>query len=304
MAIEPTVENLSEAFGFTVSSAFEAAIRAAIARAPGEPHSGLYKFGLTLGGPLYSFLGGSPQSLRVAQMPPEFFPFAVRPGRPDAYIGFLVDSPSLEGPANTTFALCVPECPHRSGVVARDEQELFRFLGAHLDDLDNLGLSRSSSNYQPAEPRKTREALVTYRTADRLGVVVEPENAPLSLIHEELRCCLVEKRDIDKVRQAGLSALRVGAPGAALALARDVTWWLGHRDHWYQLATELYEEAYTQLRRPLLLRVAQREPDKEVVLFAVGFETTAPATVNRSAPTTPLSGVNQRQNRPFCPLSV
>jgi hypothetical protein len=192
-------------------------------------------------------------------MPPEFFPFAVRPGRPGAYIGFLVDSPTLEGPANTTFALCVPEFRNRSGVVARDEQELFRWLGAHLDDLDNLGLTKSSASYQPSEANDARQALITYRTADQLGVVAEPENAPLSLIHEELRCRLVEKRDPDKVRQAGLQALRVGAPGAALALARDVTWWLGHRDHWYQLATELYEEAYTQLKRPLLLRIAQRE---------------------------------------------
>jgi hypothetical protein len=206
MVMEPTVEDLSEAFGFLVSPAFEAAIRAAIARSPDSPHTGLHKFGLTLGGPLYSFLGGSAQSLRSAQMPPEFFPFAVRPGKPDAFIGFLVDSPSLEGPANTTFALCVPEYPQRTGVIARDEQELFRFLGAHLDDLDNLGLTRGSSAYQAAEPKRAREALITYRTADQLGVVVEPENAPLSLIHEELRCCLVEKRDIDRVRQAGLAA--------------------------------------------------------------------------------------------------
>src|SRR5688572_11285759 len=102
MAIEPTVENLSEAFGFVVSSAFETAIRAAIARSPEEPQSGLHKFGLTLGGPLYSFLGGSPQSLRTAQMPPEFFPFAVRPGKPDAYLGFVVDSPNMEGAAQST----------------------------------------------------------------------------------------------------------------------------------------------------------------------------------------------------------
>jgi hypothetical protein len=252
MAIDPSVDNLSEAFGFAVSPAFEAAIRAAIARSPSEPHAGLHKFGLTLGGPLYSFLGGSPQSLRGAQMPPEFFPFAVRPGRPNAFIGFLVDSPDLEGPANTTFAVFVPECSRRSGVIARDEQELFRWLGAHLDDLDNLGLARSSSSYSSREAREAR-------TADQFGVVSEPENAPLSLIHEEMRSLLVEKRDPDKVRQAGRSALRVGAPGAALALARDLTWWLGHRDHWFQVATELYEEAYTQLRRPLLLRIAQRE---------------------------------------------
>lgn len=256
---EPTVEQLSEAFGFVVSPAFEAAIRAAIARDPAEPYHGLHKFGLTLGGPLYSFLGGSPQSLRGPQMPPEFFPFAVRAGRPAAYLGFLVDSPSLEGPANTTFALCVPEHRQRSGVVARDEQELFRWLGAHLQDLDHLGLSRASSNYDPSGPRQAREAQVTYRTADQLGVVSGEENAPFGLLHEEMRARLIERRDPDRVREAGRQALRVGAPGAALALARDITWWLGHREHWFQLATELYEEAYAQLRRPLLIRIARRE---------------------------------------------
>lgn len=259
MANELNVENLSEAFGFAVSPAFERAMLAAVARAPEEPHTGLSKFGLSLGGPLYSFLGGSAQSLRAPQMPPEFFPFAVRSGKPDAYLGFLVDSPSLESPPNTTFAVIVPEHSQRCGVIARDEQELFRWLGAHLDDLDSLGLTRGSSAYNAGEAQKTRQDSVIYRTADQLGVVAEPENAPLSLLHEDLRCGLIEKRQPDKVREAGLAALKVGAPGAALALARDLTWWLGHRDHWHQLATELYEAAYTQLQRPLLLRIAQRE---------------------------------------------
>lgn len=259
MAYELTVENLSEAFGFAVSPAFEKAMKAAYARAADEPHTGLSKFGLTLGGPLYSFLGGSAQSLRAPQMPPEFFPFAVCAGTPAAYLGFLVDEPSLESPPNTTFAVLVPECPERCGVVAECEQELFRWLGAHLDDLEALGLSRGSPAYDAGKAHRSRQQLVTYRTADRLGVVASPENAPLDLIHEDFRCRLIEKRDVDKVRAAGLAALRVGAPGAALALARDLTWWLGHRDHWHQLATELYEVAYTQLRRPLLLRIAQRE---------------------------------------------
>ncbi len=259
MANELTVENLSEAFGFAVSPAFERAMKAAVARSPQEPHTGLHKFGLTLGGPLYSFLGGSAQSLRAPQMPPEFFPFAVRAGSPDAYVGFLVDAPSLEGPPVTTFAVVVPEHPQRCGVIATDEQELFRWLGAHLDDLDSLGLTRGSGAYEAGLAQKARQESVAYRTADQLGVSVEPENAPLGLIHEDLRCRLIEKRELDKVREAGLNALRVGAPGAALALARDLTWWLGHRDHWHQLATELYEVAYTQLRRPLLLRIAQRE---------------------------------------------
>ena len=259
MANELNVENLSEAFGFAVSPAFERAMTAAVARAPQEPHTGLSKFGLTLGGPLYSFLGGSAQSLRVPQMPPEFFPFAVRAGKPDTYLGFLVDKPSLEAAPATTFAVIVPEDPQRCGVIARDEQELFRWLGAHLDDLDSLGLSKGSGSYEAGQAHQLRQQSVAYRTADQLGVVVEEENAPLGLIHEDFRCRLIEKRQPDKVREAGLAALKVGAPGAALALARDLTWWLGHRDHWHQLATELYEVAYTQLQRPLLLRVAQRE---------------------------------------------
>lgn len=259
MTLEPRVENLSEAFGFAVSPAFATAIRAAVARLPQEPHNGLYKFGLTLGGPLYAVLGGSAPSLRTVQMPPEFFPFAVKHGQTDAYIGFLVDAPCLDAPPQSTFAVCVPECSQRCGVVARDEQELFRWLGAHLDDLDNLGLSKSSSSYHQGEAHRAREASLTYRTADRLGVVVEPENAPLGLLHEELRCRLIEARDIDKAGQIAQLALRVEAPGAALALARDITWWLGHRKHWFQLASELYEDAYAQLHRPLLLRIAQQE---------------------------------------------
>ena len=259
MELEPTVENLSEAFGFSVSSAFEAAIRAAIARSPQEPFKGLDKFGLTLGGPLYSFLGGSAQSLRCPQTPPEFFPFASRTGSPEVTIGFLVDSPSLDSEPATMFAICVPECPQRSGVVARDEQELFRWLGAHIENPDELGVCASSSAYEPAESRDFRNGQVTYKTADQLGVVVPTENAPLGLLHEQLRCGLIEKRNPDIVRDAGMKALEVGAPGAALALARDLNWWLGHRDHWSELATELYELAYAQLERPLLTRIARRE---------------------------------------------
>ncbi len=259
MELEPTIENLSEAFGFSVSSGFETAIRAAVARAPQEPYKGLDKFGLTLGGPLSRFVGGSAQSLRGPQTPPEFFPFASRTGSPEVTIGFLVDSPSLDTEPVTLFAICVPECPHRSGVVARDEQELFRWLGAHIDNPDDLGICASSSAYQPAESRDFRDGQVTYKTADQMGVVVPPENAPLELLHEQLRCGLIEKRNPNTVRDVGMKALQVGAPGAALALARDLNWWLGHRDHWYQLATELYESAYAQLDRPVLTRIARQE---------------------------------------------
>lgn len=260
MDSEITVENLSEAFGFQVSPGFNRAIQAAVARSPETPHEGFKKFGLHLGGPLYAFLGGdSAQSLRCPQMPPEFFPFAVRRSSPNIYIGFLVDNPSLEGEANTTFAVCVPEQPKRCGVVARDEQELFRWLGAHLDDPDSLGITRSSKAYDPEEVKEWRRSQLSYRTADQMGVVVPQENTPLSLLHEEMRCLLVEKRDVSKAREVGMEALRVGAPGAALALARDITWWLGHRDHWFQLATDLYVEAYAQLKRPLFTRIVRRE---------------------------------------------
>ena len=133
MDVEITEEALSEAFGFVVSKEFTKAILAAVARAPKAPHTGFSKFGLDLGGPLFAFLGGdSTRSLRCPQMPPEFFPFAVRRADPDIDVGFLVDHPLMEGPANTTFAVCVPEHPERSGAVARDEQELFRWSGAHL----------------------------------------------------------------------------------------------------------------------------------------------------------------------------
>ena len=84
MDMEVSVETLSEAFGFVVSEGFLKAIKAAHARSPEEPHKGLNKFGLELGGPLYGFMGGSSaQSLRCPQMPPEFFPFAVRRSRPN-----------------------------------------------------------------------------------------------------------------------------------------------------------------------------------------------------------------------------
>ena len=260
MDMEASVETLSEAFGFVVSEGFLKAIKAAHARSPDEPHMGLNKFGLELGGPLYAFVGGSSaQSLRCPQMPPEFFPFAVRRSRPDVYVGFLVDHPDLEGEPATTYAVCVPEHPERSGVVARDEQELFRWLGAHLDALDELGVTRRSNSYDPDEVRESRRSRICYQTADKFGVVVPEENAPLALLHQEMRSILIEQRDLSKVRQAGVGAIKVGAPGAALALARDLTWFLGHRDHWYQLATELYVGAYAVLRRPLLTRIVRRE---------------------------------------------
>jgi hypothetical protein len=260
MDMEVTVESLSEAFGFKVSEGFVAAIRAAKARSPEEPHLGLQKFGLELGGPLYAAVGGSSaQSLRCPQMPPEFFPFAVRRSSPDAYVGFLVDHPTPDGEDNTLFAVCVPEHQDRTGVVARDEKELFRWLGAHLDCLDELGTSKKSKSYNPEEARQARNSQVFYQTADKMGVVVPTENTPLALLHPEMRSVLIEKRDLSCVREAGLEAVRVEAPGAALALARDVAWYLGHRDHWYQLATELYVGAYALLRRPLLTRIVRRE---------------------------------------------
>ena len=258
--MEFTVESLSEAFGFVVSEGFLKAIRAAEARSPKEPHLGLDKFGLELGGPLYAFVGGqSAQSLRCPQMPPEFFPFGVRRANPDIYVGFLVDHPSLEGEPNTLFAVCVPEHQERSGVVARDEKELFRWLGAHLECLDELGTSKSSPSYDPEEVRSARASQTAYQTADRMGVVVPRENTPVALIHQEMRAILIEKRVLSRVREAGLGALKVEAPGAALALARDIAWYLGHRDHWYQLATEIFVGAYALLRRPLLTRIVRRE---------------------------------------------
>lgn len=259
MNVELNVENLSEAFGFSVSPAFESLIRSALEESAEAPCLGPSKCGLSLGGPLYSILGGSAQSLRCPRTPPEFFPFAVSRGRYDTYVGFVVDDPQLEGPPNTLFGVLVPEASGCSGVVARDEAELMRWLSAHEEQPGSFGVRVKSKDYDPDDVAEFRRGALTYRTADQLGAVVPEENAPFSLIHEEFRCNLIERREFDKVRDAGRSALRLEAPGAALALARDLTWWLGHRDHWYQLATELYEGAYTQLGRPLLTRIARRE---------------------------------------------
>lgn len=261
MPYEPTMDNLSEALGFRVSEGFANLISSAIASSPHDPQAGLSSFGLTLGGPFYTFVGGSPQSLRTTQTPPEFFPFAVAPGRTHTTIGFLVDNPSLEKPPCTTFALYVPGQPQRCGVVARNEKELIEWLKLQADHPDHFAPPVNSLNQKSChdDPQQERYHQVTYRTADRLGVVVQPENAPLELLHEEFRCHLIEKRDPDKVREVGLTALKVGAPGAALALARDITWWLGHRSHWYAVAAELYEQAYSELSRPLLQRIARRE---------------------------------------------
>ena len=259
MQSDLSVESLSQAFGFSISKEFVRAIQAAVARCPEEPSEGFEKFGLTLGGPLYCALGGSAQSLRCLQMPPEFFPFAVRRCEPNVYVGFFCDNPSLEAEPCTLFGVYVPESRKRTGIVARDEQELFRWLGAHLDDPDTLGATGQSKAYKPLDVQSCRRETLLYRTADGMGVVAPEEPAPLSLLHEELRARLIEKRDHRKVREIGEGALKVGAPAAALALARDLSWWLGHRDHWAELATELYEGAYTQLQRPLLTRVARRE---------------------------------------------
>lgn len=259
MQSDLSVESLSEAFGFSISKEFVRAIEAAVARSPQEPSEGFEKFGLTLGGPLYCALGGSAQSLRCAQMPPEFFPFAVRRCQPNVYVGFFCDSPCLDSEPCTLFGVFVPESRERTGIVARDEQELFRWLGAHLEEPDSLGTVGKSKSYDPLEVQSWREQKLIYRTADGMGVVAPEEPAPLALLHEELRSRLIEKREHSKIREAGMEALSVGAPGAALALARDLSWWLGHRDNWAELATELYEGAYTQLERPLLTRVARRE---------------------------------------------
>lgn len=260
MDIDLTPENLSEAFGFAVSVEFVEMLKGLHECSPEEPHKGLAEFGLELGGPLYGFSGGgSGQSLRCPQMPPEFFPFAVRRSEPDIYVGFLVDDPRVEGEPNTCFAVFVQENASRCGVIANSESELSSWLELYRNDLDGLGVSRSGGTYDADEVKKPREGSIVYQTADRLGVVVPQENAPLTLLHEEFRCRLIEKRDRQAVREAGLTALRVEAPGAALALARDITWWLGHRQMWYQLANELYVGAYSLLRRPLLARIVRRE---------------------------------------------
>ncbi|MGE0490390.1 MAG: hypothetical protein AB7S38_14370 [Vulcanimicrobiota bacterium] len=261
MELEPNVENLTDAFGFRVPDAFVTLVKAALEQNPRAPHLAFALLGLELGGPLFPFLGGSPVSLREPQMPPEFFPFALRSGREPHYYGFVVDDPDrYQGEELFVGRLAIEDC-ESCGVVSETLQGFFARLteesGSRCEWLDQLGWGQPAQDLEELQTRRRSQS--AYWTADQLGLVVPEEPAPLSLMHHEFRRLLIENRDYDKIRNAGRGAVKVGAPGAALALARDLNWWLGERNHWFQLALELYEEAYSMLERPLLTRVARRE---------------------------------------------
>ncbi len=261
MELEPSLKNLAEAFGFQVPTCMGELLDAAIKANPKAPHLAFASFGLELGGPLFPFVGGSPVSMRSPQMPPEFFPFAVRSGAQPHYFGFVADDPEVYQGEELFVARLSVEEPHHCGVVADSLKSFFGWLSDETGQpsavLSELGW-QGGGGEQEALVEK-RRSLASYWTADQLGLVTPEEPAPLSLMHYEFRRLLIEGRDYDKVREAGRSAIKVGSPGAAVALARDLNWWLGERSHWFQLALELFEEAYSVLERPLLTRVARRE---------------------------------------------
>lgn len=272
MELDPTLENLSEAFGFSVPKTVQGMVEAALALDAKEPHRAFEALGIELGGPLFPFLGGSPCSLREPFTPPEFFPFACRTGDEVVHYGFVVDDPDKAVESDLFVGLLAPDQPELCGVIASSLTEFFSLLvsgSEESEELDaalgalerGLDVKRSSVDSQSVveKTRSARSALLSYQTADSLGLVVPEEPAPLELMHHEFRQILIGGRDRDKIRQAGRRALQVGAPGAALALARDLTWLLGERTHWCQIALELYEEVYPTLGRPLLARVARRE---------------------------------------------
>jgi len=92
MDLEPTRENLSEAFGFQVPESLERLVRLALRLNAESPCRALEPLGVRLGGPLFPFLGGPPNSLRAPHTPPELFPFLMRAGQ-DVQVGYVMDAP-------------------------------------------------------------------------------------------------------------------------------------------------------------------------------------------------------------------
>lgn len=279
--LEVSLETLSEAFGFAVPPSVVGLTRAALRLRPEEPHRALEPIGLVLGGPLYPFLGGHPISLRVLETPPELFPFAHLP-HGEAHFGLVVDDP--DGLANGECAVAALDprssegCNLRAGTLpaflAAQAARALRDLPAGADPQEHRSavedlvavLATEMPLQWPADPEATavegsaaRERILSYRTEDRLGVVVPEEPAPLELIALDSRRHLIGARDRERVLECGRRAQRVGAPGAALALARDLVWHLGHRPEWYRIAIDLMEESYPTLKRTLLVRVSRRE---------------------------------------------
>lgn len=273
--VEVSLESLSEAFGFAVPAALVGLARAALRLRPDEPHRALEPLGLLLGGPLYPFLGGQPISLRVLETPPELFPFAHLP-HGDAHFGLVADDPDNLANAECPVARLDPRssegccllAPSLAAFLAGQAARALRQSPADRSALEDLvaALAAEMPLVWPSDPDATaveasaaRERVLSYRTEDMLGVVVPDEPAPLELIALDSRRHLIGARDRERVLACGRRAQRIGAPGAALALARDLVWHLGHRPEWYRIAIDLMEESYPTLKRPLLARVSRRE---------------------------------------------
>lgn len=275
MDTEVSLETLSEAFGFAVPPSIVALTRAALRLRPDEPHRALEPIGLALGGPLYPFLGGHPISLRVLETPPELFPFAHLPDS-DTHFGLVVDDPDnlagAEGPVARLDPRSSEGCrllaPTLAGFLAGQAARALRQATPGRQAVEDLvaALTQEMALPWPADPdlieveaSAARERVLSYRTEDMLGVAVPDEPAPLELIALDSRRHLIGARDRERVLACGRRAQRIGAPGAALALARDLVWHLGHRPEWYRIAIDLMEESYPTLKRTLLVRVSRRE---------------------------------------------
>ena len=273
--LDPTLENLSEAFGFPVPPSLAGLVRAACRLQPEDPARAFEALGLVLGGPLVPFVGGEDTPLRGVETPPELFPFALD-GR-GAHWGLVVDDPQ-DGLAERPLARLDPQGSEGCALVASTLPQGVTWLvetalKGHPSEQDQLKvetLLAALAEVLPLPERATpdeiaREALqarldhLTYRTDDLLGVVVPEEPAPLELISVESRRFLIGSRDRERVHAAGRRALRLGAPGAAVALGRDVLWQLGNRPEWHRVALETMDEAYHTLKRPLLAQVVRQE---------------------------------------------
>ncbi len=259
MELELNEAGLSESFGFQTPPSLLSLVKFCLQQKECEPEQALGFLGLKLGGPLFPFLEGNPASLRQPQLPPEFFPFATYLPQPSSWVGFVVDDPGKTDGAEIPIAILSTENVELNGLIADSLGGFLRLLAKQTNNKlpRKLGLSSKAKPLEKVVAERRNQ--VSYWTADGLGVVVDPEPTPFVLSHEELRRHLIETRDRTKIREAGRAALAVEAPGAAVALAREINWWLGQRDHWYQLALEILEEAYTRLERPLLTRVVRRE---------------------------------------------
>lgn len=258
MEVELNEAGLSESFGFQTPPSLLSLVQFCLQQKEHAPENALAFLGLKLGGPLFPFLEGNPASLRQPQLPPEFFPFATYLPQQASWVGFVVDDPGKAEGAEIPIAVLSIENVELNGVVAESLGGFLGLLSERAGKPLPAGLEASSGD-SVDEVVARRKERSTYWTADGLGVVVESEPTPFVLSHGELRRHLIESRERSKIREAGRAALAVEAPGAAVALARDINWWLGQRDHWYQLALEILEEAYTMLGRPLLTRVVRRE---------------------------------------------